>query len=121
MYKRVTLAFIIFISPCVVFSQDSLKQLSPFTAVDITNKGKIMIVQGDSHSIRTEPADKADKVKATVSNNTLSIDAPSDVTVYITMKTIEELSVSGWGSITSESPVKSENLHLAIGGSGKIE
>ena len=123
MFKRITLlALIISItSPLIAFSQDSLKQLSPFTSVDITKRGKVIVTQGDAYSIKTEPAGQSDKVNATISGNTLSIDAPADATVYITMKEIEELSVSGWGSITSESPVKSENLHLAIGGSGKIE
>src|SRR5258706_1122456 len=124
MYKKITaLSFLTAtLCPLIAFSQGTgVKQLYPFTSVNITGRGKVSVTQDANHTLRTEPADKGEKISATVSGNTLSIDAPSDATVYISMKEIEELSVSGWGSIMSESPIKSENLRLTIGGSGKIE
>lgn len=124
MNRKISTVFLMaaILSPFIVISQDTtLKQLSPFTSIDISKRGKVIVTQGDSHSFRTDPADKAGKVNATVTDNTLSIDAPSGVTVYVTMKEIGELSVSGFGSIASESPIKSENLRLAISGSGKIQ
>jgi hypothetical protein len=97
-----------------------VKQLSPFNSVNITNKGRVIVTQGDSHTVRTVPAGEAGKINATVQGNTLSIDAAAADTCVVTMKEIKELSVSGSGSISSDSPIKSEDLQLSIGGSGKI-
>ncbi len=106
----------------VAFSQGSeIKKLSPFTSVEIKSTGKIKLTQDTVHSIRVEPADKSDDVHANVTDKTLSVDAPSGTVVYVSMKEIENLSIGGWGSITSESPIKSESLHLSINGTGKME
>src|SRR5262244_2683604 len=124
MYKKITVVFffIALLYPLLAFSQGGeVKQLSPFTSIDISHKGKVILTQDTSHTLRIEPADKRDDVKTTVSDKTLSIDAPSDVTLYISMKEIEELSISGYGSVASESPIKSNELRLTIGGSGRIE
>lgn len=124
MYRKRTILFV-FISilwPLIASSQDSLtKQLSPFTSIHISHTGKVILTQGSDHTWRVDPSDDSEDVKVTVKGKTLSVDAPSAVKVYVTMKEIEELSIGGWGSITSGSPLKSENLQLNISGSGRIE
>src|SRR6185503_19755308 len=72
------------------------------------------------HTVKIKPAYLNYRVNAIESGGTLYIDAPADVTIYVTMKTIERFSISGSGSISSDSPIKSEDLELSIGGSGKI-
>src|SRR5215208_742654 len=95
-------------------SQGQIQQLSPFTSVNLNSTGKIILTQDTGHSFRVEHADENKKVNATIKGKILSVEAPSGATVYISMKEIEELTVSGWGSISSESPVKSENLRLSV-------
>ena len=124
MYKQIATLTLLTTTliPTLAFAQgNETKQLNSFTSINITGKGKVILRQDTSHTIRTEPSDKREDVKATVNGNTLSIDAPEDATLYISMKQIEALSIGGTGSITSEAPIKSEKLKLSVGGSGKID
>ncbi|MEM0940961.1 MAG: head GIN domain-containing protein [Bacteroidota bacterium] len=45
----------------------------------------------------------------------------SDVTIYVTMKEIERLSVSGSGNIEGKSKLNVEDIELSISGSGDME
>jgi hypothetical protein len=105
------------------------QNLESFNKITLNNFGNVEILQGDQESIKIE-ANKnlIDQVKTNISDNRLTINySPfstiwpfgKNIKIYITVKNLNEINVSGLGQVTSSS-LKGDNLSMNITGSGKI-
>jgi hypothetical protein len=104
-----------------------IRDVSKFDGIDLTISANIYLKQGSPQSVKLEGnADDLAKVVTDVSGSELKIKSrPGSwnihhVDVYITMENIENLTISGSGSIKSETLVSSNNLSLIVSGSGNI-
>ncbi|NMC36812.1 MAG: DUF2807 domain-containing protein [Bacteroidales bacterium] len=105
------------------------RDVSGFTHVSFGISGNLFIKTGPQFSLVLE-GDKniLDDIETEVSGNKLVIRKENwrsslrdeKVTVNLTMPQIEGLSVSGSGKLEISNPVVSDNLSLAVSGSGKI-
>ena len=106
------------------------RAVAQFNAIDMAEAGDVIVTQGEPQSVRVETDDNLIQyVRTEVRDHTLHIyKEPLDLVtihtahpmrVYITVKDISSLNLSGSGSILSDS-IKSTDLKLDLSGSGKI-
>ncbi len=128
-----SLALVLFAS-AMVFSQGrETRQVSTFTKVAFRVPGKLLLKQGNEQKVEIEgDKDVLEKIETKVEGNKLSIGTENRwnnwnwgsedrITVYITMKDIEGLSVSGSGDLVGQGKITAGNLSLAVSGSGSLE
>jgi len=104
------------------------RTVDPFTKIDLRVAGDVYLTQSDEQKVVVEAdEDVLEKLKTEVVNGTLIIKFDvwkikySKLTVRISVKVIEELEVSGSGSIIAESTISTKDLDLDISGSGEIK
>ncbi|MTI22191.1 DUF2807 domain-containing protein [Fulvivirga sp. RKSG066] len=106
--------------------------VSEFTEVYLKTSADVYISKGSTLRVEVEgDEDDLEDVDIYVKGGTLYIDSEdswswfgsssSDVTVNITMPTIEGASVSGSGSLVGKDKFRTNELSLAVSGSGIIE
>jgi hypothetical protein len=94
---------------------------------DISTSGvyKVIIVQGNTHSIKIDAEENLlPYIITDISGDELdihtkkgySIQPTRDITVYVTMEQVEELSASGAGSFNSNGVLKSDRIKLEFSG-----
>lgn len=105
------------------------REVSGFSKISISIAAKVYLSQGDEESLTLEGDEKTiEKIETTVSQNTLKIKYKNplfsqnnkDVTVHITAKQIEELSLAGSSELKAKTKISSPRIKFAISGSGKI-
>jgi hypothetical protein len=104
------------------------RNVDKFKSIGLSVAAELILVQGSPQSVELEgdPAD-LEKIITDVDGTNLEIKHKSSfsrigkIKIYITVPDIEGLAVSGSGSITSNNPLKTGNLSLAVSGSGKIQ
>lgn len=103
------------------------RNVSSFNSLDLSISANVLLKQGSGISLELEgDANDLEKIETVVSGSTLKIKTrPGSwnigrITVYLTMANIENLSISGSGSIKGETGIKANNLNLVISGSGNI-
>ena len=105
--------------------------VSNFDKVSLNGIGNLHIVQGDKESLTIEAEDSVmDKISVRVDDKTLYLEQESDwwnwpiirknINFYLTVKNIAKISVSGAGSIKSDS-LKSNDMEIVISGAGKVD
>lgn len=102
--------------------------LDKFESLGLGISAKVYLTQG-SQSVRIEAQQNIiDNIKTEVKNGSWNIDFKqrvnnhTDITIHVSMPTIEALSIGGSGEIIGKSNFNNlGNLALAIGGSGTIE
>jgi hypothetical protein len=104
------------------------RDVSGFSEVALSFSGDVFITQGNQFKVEVE-ADKnvMDVLITEIDGNTLVLKTKNgvwrnlgDVNVYITMPDIDRLSIAGSGDMVCESAVKSDEIELAISGSGSL-
>ncbi|MCE1253282.1 MAG: DUF2807 domain-containing protein [Anaerolineae bacterium] len=111
-----------------VASEDRV--VDDFDAVDMAEAAQVIITQGEPQSVRVEADDNLIQyIRTEVRGHTLHIyKDPMDVLsintrrsprIYITVKNVSALKLSGSGSISSEK-IQSDDLNLDLSGSGDI-
>jgi len=102
-------------------------EIQPINGIDLDINGNVIISKGDNQEIRIKAQNNIiENIKTNVKNGVWDIDFDKnvllhkDITIYITVPEIKELSVSGSGNITSSSNFSSSNLEINISGSGYI-
>lgn len=108
----------------ILISQSALAQENSssekdFTKIVIPDHAKVFISQGDASSVRLEMENATGN--ATIDNNTLTIHGAGNIKAYVTVKKIEEIEISGNGSLETEGAIKTDHLSLLISGYGKME
>ena len=120
-------------STILSFGQKRTIDVSSFSELSLGIPATLYLKQGSSESVEIECDDEIfDKIEVEQRSDELVIKKEgkwnwndgwrkSEVTIYVTMKEIEEISVSGSGNIESKGTLKTEDLRLAISGSGDME
>jgi hypothetical protein len=103
------------------------RDLDPFTGIGIAISADVFYTPGNSHEIRIEGNSKDVKDLVTkVENGYLKLKYDdwkmkrSKLTIYITSKELDKVGLSGSGDFKSEKPVRSEEITIAISGSGTV-
>ena len=104
------------------------RSVEPFHSVDSLISGDIFIEQGSGSSLKIEAEDNILPLLETSVENGVLVIRPEKcirplkpIKVYAGMDEVRSLSLSGSGDIRGTTPIDSENLGLAIIGSGDIE
>lgn len=109
------------------------RDVSAFTKISFRSPGTVYVKQGSPQKIEIEgSAETLEKIKTKVEDGKLSIGPEekwnnwswsddSKVTVYVTMPTIETLSVSGSGDMIVQTKITGNNLKLNVSGSGSLQ
>lgn len=107
----------------------------PFTSVKLKISANVIVNQGNSYDVKIEaPGEVVDEIITEVNNETLTIKYKSlnswrkirklipngGIKIYIKMKDVEGLAVSGSGDIRADGAIISDDLALKISGSGDI-
>ncbi|HJZ41441.1 MAG TPA: head GIN domain-containing protein [Bacteroidales bacterium] len=99
-----------------------------FNGVALTMSADVFISQGTQQKVEVEANKNVmDIIKTEIDGNTLKLTTKDGrwkdmgkVAIYITMPVISELSVSGSGSMSCQTTVKSEDLEIVVSGSGSV-
>jgi hypothetical protein len=103
------------------FSQNmETREMPSFSKIEIESIAKVHLRQGSPQSVKINSEGLLRNVETEVRNNTLIIDGSTDADIQITIPTVEKLSISGHGEVTSEGSITSEELKLDISGDGKM-
>ncbi len=118
----------------LVFGASAQKRtldLGSFSEVSFGTAGTLYITQGSNESVEVRCSDELfDKLEFEVTGDRLAIRKKSrwdwgslggTLDVYITMKEVEGLSVSGSGDIIGQNQIDADELKLRVSGSGDIE
>jgi hypothetical protein len=112
------------------FAQRETRNVSAFTRISFGISGDLHLKQGDGQKVELQGSkDDLEKIETEVINGQLRIrtknngwwDNLGDVTVYVTVPQIDEVSLGGSGKIFGDGPIKSGDLRLSVSGSGRME
>ncbi|MBN2756350.1 MAG: DUF2807 domain-containing protein [Bacteroidales bacterium] len=107
-------------------SQD--RDLPSFTEINLAISANIYLKQSDKQSFKIEASDEMlELIETKVSNGELTIKWKKNnvshsekIKIYISMKDINALKISGSGDIIADGKIETQNLELKISGSGDI-
>lgn len=115
------------------FAQKRTVEVGSFTEFSLGIPANVYIKQGSNEQLQIECDDDLfEKIEIEQSGSELTIRKKgksswkdgwknAEVTVWITMKEIEELSLSGSGDMKSEGELQTEDLQLSVSGSGDMD
>lgn len=127
--------FTFFATALFVFSisaQRRTVEVGSFDELSLGISATLYLTQGNDEKVEIEcDDDQFDEIEFDYSNGRLKIknednwswgsSRKSDVDIYITMKDINKLSVSGSGDMIGKNKINSDDLSLSVSGSGDIE
>ena len=105
------------------------REVSPFTEISLSVAADLYFTQGDEFKLVLEgDDDELEKIETTVQGDVLKIKhnkpfsfgRTKRIKVYVTMKDVEGLTVSGSGKIEAQTAIRAEDLDLSLSGSGDI-
>ncbi|HEX2936805.1 MAG TPA: head GIN domain-containing protein [Bacteroidales bacterium] len=112
-------------------SQDSkreVRNVDKFSAIGLSVSADVYVTQGSPQKVELEgAASDLEKIVTEVDGNKLKIKTQpgtwhvGKVKAYITVENINSLSVSGSGSLFIEKSLETDELNLAVSGSGSID
>jgi hypothetical protein len=123
---------LILVASVSIAQKRETRTVSAFTKISLRTGGKVYVKQGSPQKVEIEGTDELlEKIKTKVEDGKLII-GPEDkwfnwswgnekVTVWVTVATIDALSVSGSGDMVSETKITSSNLNLDVSGSGSMQ
>jgi len=127
-----SILILLFATITVLPAQDRRSiDVSGFDEIGLGGSGTLYVRQGNSFNVEFEGSDEVfERMKFEVRGDRLHIGQKSgswwsgwkggSYSVYITLPELDGLSVSGSGEIESNGTFKTEDLDLAVSGSGKI-
>ena len=127
--------FMIFFSILTAYSQDRKETLNlpEFDEVHMGTSGEVFVKQGNKTEVILEASEKRKEIlEIEVRGGRLYIEnkrrwrwkdwrGSGDLVVYVTMKDVRALKVSSSGKIIGESLLKTDDMDLAVSGSGRID
>jgi hypothetical protein len=109
------------------------RHLSGFNQISVMGSFDVYIVQGSVESVRVEaPSDVIDKIATEVQGGELKIYNKHDynlgswfsgrkkIAVYVTVKELKNLGVSGSGDVNFKDGIRSVSLTIRVSGSGDV-
>lgn len=127
LFLALTLLFFVASAPATGQTQKEVRKVKTFTEIELEIPAKVFVSQGATQKVEVKaPASVLPNVVLEVKDSELIIKKKrgsdiEDVTIYITAKQIEELSIAGAGSIVAQTGLKAKEMELEIAGSGSIE
>ncbi len=131
--KKYVYPFLLSVLVLLCVSIDSIAQketrdLPEFTMISFSISGHLYIRQGNKQSVVLE-GDDLDEIETEVSGSRLKIKRENSiwkwnnkrVDVYITLRKLEGVYVSGSGKVTGESKFVMEEMDISVSGSGNVE
>lgn len=132
MKNSITLLLLLFI-PTFIYAQNSeLRDLPTFDGISLTTSGNVYLTQGNAQKVEIKGREETlRKIETEVRSGTLVIkhkDSDSwfggfnsdDFDVYITVKNLKELNVSGSGRIMGKNKFAADRMEIEVSGSGRI-
>jgi hypothetical protein len=121
----------VLLSPAVL-GQKQTRNVDPFTKIAFRVPGKLYLKQGSPQKVEIEAKqDVLDRIETEVSGGKLTISTENwhnwswhggeDISIYITVKDIEAISVSGSGDLIAQTPLTGNNFDLNVSGSGSMQ
>jgi len=108
-------------------SAEDVRQLDEFSGIGIGISADVYYIQGNTHEIRIEGKDRdVEDLITKVKDGFLQLKyedwrlSRSKLTIYITSTELESVKMSGSGHFVAEKPLSSEEMDLAMSGSGGI-
>lgn len=113
-----------------------VRTVSAFTQLNLAGSHNVVLRQGSPQKVEVEAAaEDLAHIETVVTNGKLGVGTKHDkdgnkwssyrfkgpVTVYVTMPTVEALSVSGSGNMRTSEPIQAKDLNLAVSGSGDLK
>lgn len=132
MKKIATSLLLVLLTVAFASAQRQEKKFDSFSRISFRTAGKLYIRQGSPQKFEIEgDRDYIEELDIRVEGDRLVIgrdnwkgwnwrDDDDRVTVYVTMPTIEGLSVSGSGDLIGETKITAQRLNLAVSGSGSL-
>jgi hypothetical protein len=136
MKKSVFLSIIaLLLNSCIVFAQSrETRNVDNFTKISFRLPGKLYLRQGGPQKVEIQaPADVLKEIETKVEGNKLIIgregkwfdwswnnNGNDKIVVYITVASVEGISVAGSGDVVGETKVIGTNLDLNVSGSGSL-
>jgi len=126
-------------------AQDRTRQtrsVAAFTEVTFAVPGTLRVRQGTPRSVELDGPEQAlDRIETVVEDGRLEVRTPEErvlsglidwllggtepdtapVDVYVTMPTVEALTVAGAGTLVAETPIESDDLNLVLAGAGNVD
>ena len=104
-----------------------VRPLESFSGIELKSAANVYVTQGDVQEVRVEAEDNLlGKINTTVKNNSLVIDDEDNikytkpVTMYITVKDLCLLELTGSGNIVTRSQFLCDFMNIKLSGSGDI-
>lgn len=131
--KTILFAFVFVLLLANAFAQKESRTVGTFTKISFRTPGKLYLRQGSPQKVEIEGSKKMlDKIETRLDGDRLVIgteekwfnwswnDNEDKVNVYITVKDINALSVSGSGDLIAETKIITNNIDLKVSGSGSL-
>ncbi len=128
----ITLIVIALIS-CDIHAQNQTREVRSFRGIRMNISGDLYLTQGNNQKVVLEgPSEVLDRIETEVNGGVLIIRQEDNwkwwknwrgdrkIKVYVTAPHIEELAVSGSGSIESENRIRGDEMELSVSGSGNM-
>jgi hypothetical protein len=123
----VAILYLLLLIPIEIYAQKQQRSFGEFYKISFATGGYLEINQGDTQLVELEgPQSVLDQIITVVDNGRLRIYTKNyikqfgDLKVYITVKNLSDITVSGSGDVVMNTSLKTENLNLEITGSGNI-
>lgn len=111
------------------------RNVGAFEAIQMSMSGRVYVTQGNRNEVIVEAdRDDLEKVRTEVRNGRLVIGSRSNrswfswgsnfdgrVNVYVTVKELRSVTVSGSGDVIGQNTIETEDFEASISGSGDIE
>jgi hypothetical protein len=118
--------------PFTVMAQDhnitiQERTVAPFDAIDVGSAFTVILSQGDQQLVKVETDENLQsRVVTEVEDNELRISSkgmnnPGKLNIYITVKQLHSLNVSGAASVKGENKLTSDNLKIETSGAAKAD
>lgn len=123
---------ILLVTTSLATAQKRTIDVGSFTKLSLGINANLYLTQGSDEKVTIDCSDSDfEKITFEQSGERLSIrrkekwswkgDGFRDVDIYVTMKDIERIALSGSGSVQGENKLRTDDLELAVSGSGEIE
>lgn len=102
------------------------RNVTYFESINLATGGNVFISQGNENSVQIETnKDVLQQLTTQVENETLIIDCekaicPAKLNIYVTVKDLTSVNLTGSGNIFNFTPIQSDNLIIKTLGSGTI-
>jgi len=105
------------------------REVGSFSEIELSVAANLYLKQGNEHSLVLEGDEEdLEDIETIVRGETLKIKhkkpfhfgSSNRITIYVTMKEIDELSLGGSGKIEAETAIRADELDLNVSGSGDI-